>query len=57
MHFYGYFRSSSAYRCRIAFNLKGVEPEFTSVHLRRDGGEQKKPDYTAMNPQALVPTR
>ncbi|MEM9350077.1 MAG: maleylacetoacetate isomerase [Pseudomonadota bacterium] len=56
MHFYGYFRSSSAYRCRIAFNLKGMEPEFTSVHLRRDGGQQKKPDYTAMNPQALVPT-
>jgi maleylacetoacetate isomerase len=51
--YYGYFRSSSAYRCRIAFNLKGVPYEFVPVHLRH--GEQKKPDYTALNPQALVP--
>lgn len=56
IEFYGYFRSSSAYRCRIAFNLKGLEYEFFSVHLRRDGGQQKKPDYRALNPQALVPT-
>lgn len=55
MLFHGYFRSSSAHRCRIAFNLKGVAPEFQSVHLRRDGGEQKKPAYTALNAQALVP--
>lgn len=56
MKHFGYFRSSSAYRCRIAFNLKGLAPEFTSVHLRRGGGQQKLPEYTAMNPQALVPT-
>ncbi|WP_372602980.1 maleylacetoacetate isomerase [Actibacterium sp.] len=56
IHFLGYFRSSSAYRCRIAFNLKGVGYDFTSIHLRKDGGQQKKPDYTALNPQALVPT-
>ncbi|WHS30635.1 maleylacetoacetate isomerase [Brucella sp. NM4] len=56
MKFFGYFRSSSAYRCRIAFNLKGVTPDFVSVHLRRDGGQQKRSEYRAVNPQALVPT-
>ncbi|MEL6233051.1 MAG: maleylacetoacetate isomerase [Pseudomonadota bacterium] len=56
MAFHGYFRSSAAYRCRIAFNLKGVEYAFTSVHLRKDGGQQNHPDYVAMNPQRLVPT-
>lgn len=55
MIFHGYFRSSSAYRCRIAFNLKGVAPETRSVHLRKDGGQQKLPAYRALNPQALVP--
>lgn len=53
---HGYFRSSSAYRCRIAFNLKGVPVDFVPVHLRRDGGQQKSPAYRALNPQALVPT-
>lgn len=56
MIFHGYFRSSAAYRCRIAFNLKGISYDFVSVHLRRDGGEQKTPAYRALNPQALVPT-
>ena len=55
IRFHGYVRSSSAYRCRIAFNLKGVETEFVSVHLRKDGGQQKTPGYRALNPQALVP--
>lgn len=55
MRIYGYFRSSSAYRLRIALNLKGVTPEFIPVHLNRDGGEQKKPAYRAVNPQGLVP--
>lgn len=55
MIFHGYFRSSSAYRCRIAFNLKGVTPDFVSVHLRKDGGQQKTPAYRSLNPQALVP--
>lgn len=55
MNFYGYFRSSAAYRCRIALNLKGISHKFVSVHLRRDGGEQKKPDYLKINPQGLVP--
>ena len=55
MKFHGYFRSSAAYRCRIAFNLKGLSPEFASVHLRRGGGEQKSAAYRAVNPQGLVP--
>ena len=55
MIFHGYFRSSSAYRCRIAFNLKGLKPDLKSVHLRRDGGQQKAESYRALNPQALVP--
>jgi len=53
---HGYFRSSSSYRCRIAFNLKGLRPEFRPVHLLRDGGEQKGAAYRALNPQMLVPT-
>lgn len=53
--FYGYFRSSAAYRCRIALNLKGISYKFVPVHLRRDGGDQKKPEYLAINPQGLVP--
>ncbi|KQU86380.1 maleylacetoacetate isomerase [Ensifer sp. Root31] len=56
MIFHGYFRSSSAYRCRIAFNLKNIGYDFVSVHLRKGGGQQKLPVYTALNPQALVPT-
>ena len=55
MKFHGYFRSSSAHRCRIAFNLKGLTPEFQSVHLRRNGGEQNTPEYLALNPQGLLP--
>jgi maleylpyruvate isomerase len=53
MTFYGYFRSSAAYRCRIAFNLKGVQPEFVSVHLRKS--EQRAPEFLALNPHGLVP--
>lgn len=55
IRFYGYYRSSAAYRCRIAFNLKGVSYDFQSVHLRKDGGQQKTAAYRALNPQALVP--
>lgn len=52
---YGYWRSSAAYRVRIALNLKGIAYEQASVHLVRDGGEQHGPDYRALNPQGLVP--
>ncbi|WP_297108752.1 maleylacetoacetate isomerase [uncultured Devosia sp.] len=56
MIFHGYFRSSAAWRCRIAFNLKGIAPDETRfVHLRRNGGEQKSAAYLALNPQGLVP--
>lgn len=53
MKFLGYFRSSSAYRCRIAFNLKGIDYDFESVHLK--SGAQKEPGFAAINPQRLVP--
>ena len=52
---YGYWRSSAAYRVRIALNLKGLDYENRPVHLKRDGGEQHAPDYATMNPQELVP--
>jgi maleylacetoacetate isomerase len=54
MRFYGYYRSSAAYRCRIAFNLKGVTPETVFVHLAK--GEQKQPEFLKKNPQGLLPT-
>ena len=54
MILHGYFRSSAAYRVRIALNLKGLEVEHRFVHLRR--GEQRSEAYRGMNPQALVPT-
>jgi len=51
---YDYFRSSAAYRVRIALNLKGIAPaERTHVHLRM--GSQRAQDYLALNPQGLVP--
>lgn len=53
--FHGYFRSSSSYRCRIAINLKGLDYQFHSVHLTKDGGEQKGVAFKALNPQMLVP--
>lgn len=52
---YGYWRSSAAYRVRIALNYKGLEAEEISVHLVKDGGEQHKADYAELNPQELVP--
>lgn len=56
MVLYDYWRSSASYRVRIALNLKGLEYQQKSIHLVRDGGEQKKPEYKAINPQGLVPT-
>ncbi|MDW2982709.1 MAG: maleylacetoacetate isomerase [Rhodanobacter sp.] len=52
---YGYWRSSAAYRVRIALNLKGLEYETRPVHLVRNGGEQHAADYRALNPQQMVP--
>ena len=55
MKLYTYFRSSAAYRVRIALNLKGLPNEMVSVHLTKDGGQQHKPDFHAINPQERVP--
>jgi len=52
---YTYFRSSAAYRTRIALNLKGLPYDMESIHLTRGGGEQNKPAYRAVNPQGRVP--
>src|SRR5688572_6761101 len=54
MILYDYFRSSAAYRVRIALNLKGLNAERKSIHLRK--GEQRGADYRAVNAQGLVPT-
>ncbi|AOB32025.1 maleylacetoacetate isomerase [Bordetella sp. H567] len=56
MQLYSYFRSSAAYRVRIALNLKGLPYDYATVHLLKEGGQQLKPDYLRLNPQALVPT-
>jgi maleylacetoacetate isomerase len=53
MQLYGYFRSSAAYRVRIALALKGLAYESKAINLRL--GDQWTPDYRQMNPQALVP--
>ena len=53
---YSYFRSSAAYRVRIALNLKNLDYEIRPVNLIKDGGEQRKPNYLKFNPQGLVPT-
>jgi maleylacetoacetate isomerase len=52
---YTYFRSSAAYRVRIALNLKGLPYEMVPVHLTKDGGQQRKPEFIALNPQMRVP--
>ena len=52
---YTYWRSSAAFRVRIALALKGLTYESVPKHLLRDGGEQRKAEYLALNPQGLVP--
>ena len=56
MRLHTYFRSSAAWRVRIALALKGLDWEPASVHLTKGGGEQHTEAYHALNPQALVPT-
>ena len=53
MRLYGYFRSSAAFRVRIALNLKKLDYESVFIHLRRN--DQQQPAYRAVNPQGLVP--
>jgi maleylpyruvate isomerase len=55
MKLYTYFRSSAAWRVRIALNLKGLPYEAVPVHLVKHGGEQLQPAYRDINPSALVP--
>jgi maleylacetoacetate isomerase len=53
MKLYGYFRSSAAFRVRIALNLKRLDYESAFIHLRR--GDQRQPGFLEVNPQGLVP--
>ena len=55
MQLYTYFRSSAAYRVRIALNLKGLSYESIPIHLQKEGGQNLKPEYRAINPQGKVP--
>ena len=55
MKLYSYWRSSAAYRVRIALNLKGLDYEVAPVHLLKDGGEQHLAEYQSINPQGVVP--
>jgi maleylacetoacetate isomerase len=54
MKLYDFFRSSAAYRVRIALNVKGLQPEREFVHLRKN--VQRGDEYLELNPQGLVPT-
>jgi len=56
LRLYSYWRSSASWRVRIALGLKGIDYDYVPVHLLAGGGEQFQPAYTALNPQARVPT-
>ncbi|HEY6023226.1 MAG TPA: maleylacetoacetate isomerase [Pseudolabrys sp.] len=55
MKLYTYFRSSAAYRVRIALNLKDLPYEMVPIHLTKEGGRQHTPEFRNINPQARVP--
>jgi maleylacetoacetate isomerase len=55
MKLYSYFRSSAAFRVRIALNLKGLAYEIVPVHLIKDGGHNRRPEFRAVNPQMRIP--
>lgn len=55
MKLFTYFRSSAAYRVRIALNLKELPYEAVPVHLLRDGGQQNRADYREKSPLGIVP--
>lgn len=56
MRLHSYWRSSAAYRVRIALALKAIPYEYVTVDLVRDGGAQRRPDYLRLNPGGRVPT-
>ena len=55
MKLYSYFRSSAAYRVRIALNLKGIAYDTVPIDLIKDGGHNRRPEFRAVNPQMRVP--
>lgn len=55
MRLFTYFRSSAAFRVRIALNLKQLDYQAVPVHLLRAGGEQHSQTFAAVNPARLVP--
>ena len=55
MKLYSYFRSSAAYRVRIALNVKGLGYDMIPIHLQKEGGINRKPEYRAINPLMRVP--
>lgn len=56
MDLYSYYRSSAAYRVRIALHYKNLPFNYLAVHLLQDGGQQFATSYKAINPQSLVPS-
>jgi maleylacetoacetate isomerase len=52
---YSFFRSSAAYRVRIACALKGLNYDTMPIHLQKDGGQNRKPEFRAVNPAMRVP--
>jgi maleylacetoacetate isomerase/maleylpyruvate isomerase len=52
---YSFWRSSAAFRVRIALNLKGIPYEIIPIHLTKNGGAQFNPDYSEKNPTHLLP--
>jgi maleylacetoacetate isomerase len=52
---YGFFRSSAAYRVRIALNLKNLFYDMAAIHISKDGGRHRLPEYRKVNPQMRVP--
>jgi maleylacetoacetate isomerase len=55
MKLYTYYRSSAAFRARIALNYKGIQYESVPRHLLKKGGEHRQPEYLQANPQGLIP--
>lgn len=55
MKLYSYWRSTAAYRVRIALNIKNIDYKYKAVHLVKNGGEHFMTDYKSVNPQSLVP--